>query len=279
MWAKLEPYHALVYFAPETRDIYGGVGLRGYWMGYFATRAAPMGPVPAEVVTATFYNFAPAMVARAIPDAWSFTPIERVRAARLEVADAALRRVLGARLDAPEIGEAEELVKNAVEGCTLPGRPLYAGHASLPWPVEPHLTLWHGATLLREYRGDGHVAALVGHGIGGCEAHVLQVGAGTLPRDVIQPVRGWSDDEWSAAEAGLRDRGLLDRAGRATDAGTDRLGRIEAATDELAASPWRRLGAARTARLGALVGPLSRAIVDGGEFPVPNPVGAPSPEP
>ncbi len=277
MWAAMEPYHALVYFAPETRDVYGGAGLRGYWMGYFATRAAPMGPVAAEVVTATFYNFAPAMVARAVPDAWSFAPVERIRAARLEVADTALTRVLGSRLDGPGTAEAVALAGGAVEACTLEGRPLFAGHASLPWPAEPHLALWHGATLLREYRGDGHVAALLGHGVGGCEAHVLRVGAGTLPRDLIQPVRGWSDDQWSSAEEGLRSRGLVDGAGDITGAGSDLLDRIDVATDELAAAPWHRLGAARSARLAALVGPLSRVIVDAGEFPVPNPVGAPAP--
>src|SRR5215218_3445746 len=143
-----------------------------------ASRSAAMGPVPAEVVVATFYNFHPRMVHRAIPDAWGFAPPEAVLAARLEGADAALRRLLGGWAEGPEAAEAAALGRRAMEGRDPAGRPLFAAHAALGWPEEPHLALWHAATLYREFRGDGHVACLLADGVDGCEAHVLAAGAG-----------------------------------------------------------------------------------------------------
>ena len=65
LWQLYEPLHAVTYFAPEARAAFVGAGLRGFWRGYFAGRAAPLGAVPAAPVTALFYSFAPAMVARA----------------------------------------------------------------------------------------------------------------------------------------------------------------------------------------------------------------------
>ncbi|GCE23397.1 hypothetical protein KDK_71970 [Dictyobacter kobayashii] len=151
-WTMLEPYHAMIYFAPEARAAYSAAGLKGYWMGYFASRAAAMGPVPASVVTATFYNFHPAMVARAIPDAWRLSTPEQILSARLGAADAALRRLLGETITSFELTEAAEIARTAAEACTVAGRPLFAGHAALPWPDQPHLVLWHATTLLREFR-------------------------------------------------------------------------------------------------------------------------------
>ena len=210
MWQALETLHMTVYFAPEPRDAYRRAGLRGGWMGYFASRAAAMGPVPAEVVMATFYNFHPRMVRRAIPDAWGFAPPERVLAARYEGADAALRRLLGPWAEGAEVAEAAALARQAMEGRDPAGRPLFAAHAALPWPDEPWLALWHGATLYREFRGDGHVACLLADAVDGCEAHVLAAGAGQLPGSVLREYRGWSDEEWSAAAARLRGRGWVD---------------------------------------------------------------------
>ncbi len=68
LFDRFEPVHALTYFAPEARAAYDEAGFRGFWMGYFAARSAPLGVVPAEVVTAVFYNFARTHVARAL--AW-----------------------------------------------------------------------------------------------------------------------------------------------------------------------------------------------------------------
>ena len=238
MWQALETLHMTVYFAPEPRDAYRRAGLRGGWMGYFASRAAAMGPVPAEVVMATFYNFHPRMVRRAIPDAWGFAPPERVLAARYEGADAALRRLLGPWAEGAEVAEAAALARQAMEGRDPSGRPLFAAHAALPWPDEPRLALWHGATLYREFRGDGHVACLLADAVDGCEAHVLAAGAGQLPGSVLREYRGWSDEEWSAAAARLRGRGWVDPEGSLTAAGRDARDAREAGTDDLAAAPW-----------------------------------------
>jgi hypothetical protein len=273
LWQTLEPYHALIYFAPEARDAYTAAGLKGYWMGYFASRAAALGPVPAEVVAATFYNFHPHMVARAIPDAWSFCPPQQILAARRQAADVALHRLLGKRAASAELTEAAELARAAAEACDVAGRALFAAHCALRWPEEPHLALWHAATLLREYRGDGHVVALLAEGIDGCEAHLTLVGTGRVPREAIQPYRGWSDEEWEAAAARLRRRGWLDSTGMLTELGL--LGRqaIEERTDQLAMRPWEALGVDGCARLQALVWPLSAGVVQEGGIPIPNPMG------
>jgi hypothetical protein len=278
MWRMLETLHMTVYFAPEPREAYRRAGLRGGWMGYFASRAAAMGPVPAEVVMATFYNFHPRMVYRAIPDAWGFADPVRVLEARYEGAGAALARLLGPWADGPEAAEAAALVRTAMDGRDPTGRPLFAGHAALPWPQAPHLALWHGATLYREFRGDGHVACLLADGVDGCEAHVLAAGAGQLPASVLREYRGWSEEEWSAAAARLRARGLVEGGdGTLSPAGRAARAALEQRTDELATAPWRRLGDDGCARLLELLARPVRLVVEAGGVPFPNPVGLPRP--
>ena len=262
MWWATEPCHAAVYFAPEAREAYTAIGLKGFWMGYFASRAAPMGPVPAGVVQATFYNFAPGMVARAIPDAWARAAPARVVTARRDAIDAALRRMLG-DLD---VAEAGAMARAAVEGCEPAGRPLFAAHASLDWPDEPRLALWHACTLLREFRGDGHVAALLTEGFDGCEAHVSLALTGAVPADVLRTNRGWSEDEWAAARAQVEGRDW--RAARA---------RVETRTDELALAPWRALGEEGCDRLLACMRPIVGRLVEHEAVAFPNPMGLPSP--
>src|SRR3954451_20219362 len=200
MWRVLEPYHAVTYFSPEARQAFKDAGLRGFWMGYFAGRAAPMGPVGPGPVTATFFGFRHDMVAKALPDAWEFASVDTVLEARLRGVDAALQAVFGdAALAAADIEEAAERARTAAVAADRAGRPLFAANADLPWPTEPHLVLWQAVTMLREHRGDGHVAALVTAGLDGCESHLTLVGAGTLSRDVLQPNRGWTDDDWTDA--------------------------------------------------------------------------------
>jgi helix-turn-helix protein len=277
MWQALETLHMTVYFAPEPRDAYRRAGLRGGWMGYFASRSAAMGPVPAEVVMATFYNFHPRMVRRAIPDAWGFAPPAEVLAARFAGADAALRRLLGRWVDGPEVAEAAALGRQAMDGLEPSGRPLFAAHAALPWPEVPHLALWHAATLYREFRGDGHVACLTVEGIDGCEAHVLAAGAGQLPGSYLREFRGWSEEEWAAAVGRLRDRGWVEADGSLTEAGRVARERREGRTDDLSMPPWRRLGEGGCVRLLELLDRPVRLVVQGGGVPFPNPVGLPAP--
>jgi hypothetical protein len=277
MWQALETLHMTVYWAPEPRDAYRQAGLRGGWMGYFASRSAAMGPVPAEVVMATFYNFHPRMVRRAIPDAWGFAAPAKVLEARFAGADAALRRLLGTWAGSPEAAEAAGLTRRAMEGQDPSGRPLFAAHAALDWPEAPHLALWHGATLYREFRGDGHVAALLGDGVGGLEAHVLAAAGGQLPGSYLREYRGWSEEEWAEAAARLRERGWLQADGTMTDVGHTARDARERRTDVLATPPWDRLGPDGCARLLALLDQPVRLVVEGGGIPFPNPVGLPAP--
>jgi hypothetical protein len=276
MWTAYEPYHALIYFAPEARQAYKDVGLKGYWMGYFASRAAALGAVPAPVVTAAFFNFAPRMVERAIPDAWRFCAPEQVLAARLDAADRALRRLLGAAVDSPAVAEAADLARAAVAGCDVAGRTLFAAHSALLWPEAPHLVLWQAATLLREFRHDGHIAVLLSAGLDGCEAHVTVAASGRVPRATLQANRGWTDEEWEAAASRLTARGWLDATGQLT-AGPNVRAAMEAQTDRLSLPPWQHLGAEDSERLEGLLRPLSRQIVAAGGIPSPNPLGLPDP--
>jgi hypothetical protein len=277
MWQALETLHMTVYFAPEPPEAYRRAGLRGGWMGYFASRSAAMGPVPAEVVVATFYNFHPRMVHRAIPDAWGFAPPGRVLAARVEGADAALRRLLGPWAGSPEAVEAAALARQAIQGRDPAGRPLFAAHAALGWPDAPHLALWHAATLYREFRGDGHVACLLADGLDGCEANVVAAGTGQLPGLFLRQYRGWSDDDWAAAVTRLRDRGWVEEDGSLTAAGHTARDARESRTDTLSMPPWQHLGPAASTRLLELLEVPVRLVTDAGGVPFPNPVGLPAP--
>ncbi|MEV6908766.1 hypothetical protein [Amycolatopsis sp. NPDC051071] len=261
--------HSLTYFAPETEAALTDAGLRPGRMTYFAGRAAPMGAVGPGVVAATFYNFNPELVARYLPRAWTLATPDRVIEARFEAVDATLTRLLGKdTIDSKELAEAAELAREATGGCRVDGRPLYAGHADLDWPSEPHLVLWHAITLLREHRGDGHIAALVLHGLGGLDALVTHTATGKgFLAEAAKESRGWSDEQWDAAVDALREKGLLDAEGGLTEAGNDLRERIEAATNASSAGPWEHLGEEKTKRLHELCGPLSRQAVEAGAFP------------
>jgi hypothetical protein len=262
MWRTLEPYHGLIYFAPEATAAYEAVGVRGR-DGYFASRAAPMGAVPAEVVVATFFNFNPSLVHHALPGAWDVTTPAALLDARLAAADVSLRRATGQSLDGPEVVRAAELARVAAEACTAPGRPLSAAHAGLPWPEAPHLALWHAVSVLREFRGDGHIACLVEAGLSGIEALVVHAASGEVPRAALQTSRAWDDDAWATAVGRLAERDLVEDDGTFTDAGTALRQHLEDQTDVLALSPWEALGAPGCDELRGLVRPLSKAIVAG----------------
>ena len=275
MWHATEPIHALIYFAPEARAAFDGLGLKGFWMGYFASRVAPMGPVPAEVVSAVFYNFHPAMVHRAIPDAWAAATPEAITAARLEAAGAALERLLG-RLLGP-LREAAQLLHRAAESIDGAGRPLASACTALPWADDHHLELWQAITTLREFRGDGHFASLLTHGVDGCEAHVMVAANGTVPGVLLQSNRGWSEDDWAAASERLRSRGWLAGDGLLTPAGQEVHDAVERDTDRLALPPWAALGDADCTRIAGDLRPALVALVEQGALPFPNPIGLPPP--
>ena len=258
-----------MYFAPEPQDVFAGLGLKRGAMAYFASRAAPLGAVGAGTVTATFYNFNHEHVARYIPAAWAVATPEGVLAARLRGADGTLRRLLGEEaLTSKEMSEAAELALRATEACRREARPLYAANADLAVPEEPHLVLWHAATLLREHRGDGHLAALAMSGLSGIEALVLHNATGTTVTSAVQKqTRGWSAEQWAAARNRLSERGLLDEAGELTEAGAALRDKAEALTDRLDAAPYDHLGPVGTARLTELAGGFSRTLRAAGAFP------------
>ncbi len=220
-------------------------------------------------MAATFFVFNPSLVAHFIPGAWEAASPEDVVAARFRGVSAAWGRLLGEEtLASAEVSEAAELARTAAAGCTVAGRPLYAAHADLPWPEQPHLVLFHALTLLREHRGGGHVAALVGVGLSGIEALVTHTATGKgFTRTAARATRGWSEGEWAGAEAGLVERGLMTGDGGLTDEGRALRRAVEVATDRSGVAPWETLGEQGTARLAELGTPLVIAARDNGAFP------------
>ncbi|MEU4625642.1 hypothetical protein AB0G04_37425 [Actinoplanes sp. NPDC023801] len=272
-WRVAEPLHGLIYFAPEAHERYADLGLDPR-SGYFASRSAAMGPVGAGPVVAAFYNFNPALVTRALPAAWDRTAPAAVLAARTEAAGAALSRALGDLVDTAEMREAADLARRAAESAAAypEGRPLFAAHVALPWPDDrPHVVLWHAQTILREFRGDGHVAALLMAGLTGLEALVLHAASGEVPRRFLQRSRGWSDEQWAEATGRLRGRGLLEGDEPVlSDSGRAQRAWIEAATDRLATPAYTVLGTDGCRRFTELTRPMSRAVVASGALNVDN---------
>ncbi|WP_410786646.1 SCO6745 family protein [Kribbella sp. C-35] len=268
MWKVLEPYHAITYFSPETRKATDALGLKGGWMSYFGCRAAPLGPVGPEIVAAVFYNFHPAMVARSLPDAWSYATPAQLLEARLTAVDNAVRRLF----PDSDVTRAAELGRRAAELAPVAGRPIAAANAALEWPDEPHLVLWQATTILRESRGDGHVAALVAAGLSPCQALVTLSAAGGPSKEVFQLNRRWSDEEWSAASADLQSRGLLDADGTLTESGRTLRQQVEDTTDSLADQGWQALGDELSTELHDLVRPLSAVLMSDGLIPPDNPM-------
>jgi len=275
MWTRFEPVHAVTYFSAEARGAYEAVGLRGYWRGYFAGRAAPLGAVEAAPVITMFHGFAPTMVERALPDAWGRATPEQTLAARADGAEAALARV-AARIgvDATTLTELADLAETAVELLEPDGHPLGAANAALPRDPEasPLRRLWQVTTTLREDRGDAHVAALVAHGFDGVESAVWRTDPGD--EEEMRQYRGWTADEWAAGVARLTERGWLDDDGRPTPAGEAAYAAVEAETDASAGAVWAAFGPDRTERLLELLTPLASATY--AEIPV-NPMHVPDP--
>ncbi len=249
MWTHFEPVHTVTYFHPRARAAFEAVGLRGFWRGYFAGRAAPLGAVEAAPVVAAFFSFAPPVVARAVPAVWQLvTPAEALRA-RLTGAVQALAELA---YELPERHLAE------AAGAARPeGRVLGAANAALLAAEYPLARLWQAATTLREHRGDGHIAALVAAGLDPVETLAWRVAEGMPELNLLG--RGWSPQEWEAAAGRLAERGWLTGDGKPTEHGRAEFRAVEDATDVAALHPWQALGAERTDRLRELLEPLARA--------------------
>ncbi|MGY5884543.1 SCO6745 family protein [Modestobacter lacusdianchii] len=276
LWVLGEPFHALTYSAGEARTAFADAGLTGFWAGYFAGRAAPLGPVGAEVVTATFGSFAPDFVARRVPEVWATVSPADALAARLAGVDAAVHRVVPGFAGSAAAREAAELARRAAEAADVLGRTLAAANAGSSWPAEPHLVLWQALTTLREHRGDGHLAALLHRQLLGLPALVLAAAAGTTEAAWLQRARGWSPEQWAACAERLTADGLL-ADGQLTAPGAALRAEVEADTDRLARGPWAALGTSGCERLAELLLPVRRAVVAAGEWPERNPIGVPDP--
>lgn len=269
----METIHAVTYFADEVLAASKAAGLRGFWMGYFGFRAAPLGEVAAGPVEASFANFAPAMVRRSLPDAWSYARPSELIVVRAQAAAAALRR-LDPEIDAVA-GQVNEPLGRVVARCDSIGRPMFAANRDVGPLEDPVAQLWQHCTTLREHRGDGHVIALASSGIDGCEAHRLLVADQGVPVEVVRDNRGWTVEQWDEAGQRLARRGLLDHDDLSEAGGALRRD-VEDLTDSLAEAPFAlALGSRETRELIDALSPAASAIARSDVIPYPNPMGLP----
>lgn len=266
-WRTLEAIHTVVYFSPEAKTAYKAIGLRGYWSGYFASRSAPLGTPSAELVTATFFGFSPDMVAKAIPDAWERADRDEILATRKIVATRALDSIIGDE----DVLEVADALLAAARSLSYAGRPLAAAHHALPLPETPMTRLWHAASVLREYRGDGHLAVLTAANVGPVDSNILQVGIGKAGDDQ-QSLRGWSDEDWAAGLERLRARGWIQETGVLTELGRAEREEIEALTDATSNDAIAHL--ANTGVADSLLA-WARTVTKSGVIPFPDPTGVP----
>jgi hypothetical protein len=261
MFELVEPIGVIPYAADDPNEAMFALGFTDYWDTYFAGRAAPLGHVPAEVVDALFYNFAPGEVARHIPKVWDTTTPEAAIAARQEGCANALRRILGDRLDTPASARATDLLLRAATSAPLEGRPMYAALRALPVPGDPVERLFHAAGLLREHRGDGHVVALMSEGIGRLECHVLYALGMDMPAERFGRIHHLPAAQIAAVIDGMRRRGLIGQDGGLTEHGRAVRARVEDRTDDLAAAPYEVLDPDELDELMSALEPLAALLL------------------
>ncbi len=274
-WRSVEVLHDVVYFAPDSKARYEALGLKGYWMGYFASRSAALGTPSPELVIATFHGFAPQMVRRALPDAWSLASRDDILKARLDLARDALAPGVGAaEVDTGKVAKDLEAI---VAGLDFAGKPLAAAHASLEKPADDIGLLWWAASVIREYRGDCHLAVLGAAGLNGTSANTLAVAAG-LAVGEQRNMRGWTEEEWAAGYAELAGRGWVDADGTITESGASARKQIEDATDRVCHAGMDKEATGRAITVEDAVRALARGVLKSGAIAFPNPTGATSPE-
>lgn len=261
----VSPVHGFIYFAPEAAEEYSAVGLPATHH-YFASRGAALGPVPAEVIVATFFNFPPHMVDAAIPDAWAIATPADIQSARMRAAGRVLMRLAGDAITAAELSEATDLAGRVVDGVGDAGRPLAAANRAVPEPDDPWERLWQRVTVIREWRGDVHIAALVAASVGPVEALLLHAATGIVPLAVLKATRQWADDDYGAGVARLQTKGLLGADEAFTEAGRAFRDGIEQQTDAASLPLVEAIGPADTQRLLDLLRPVRTALTEGGAF-------------
>lgn len=261
-WHATESIHAPVYYAPDARARYQAVGLKGFWMGYIASRAAPLGTPSPELVIATFHGFSPRTIHRALPDAWGFASRDDILEARLQLA----RDALAPALDGLDLDPVSRELAAVVDGLDLAGKPMGAALAGLHMPDDPIGRLWHAASILREYRGDCHIAVLTTAGLDGAAANALAVAVGLTP-SAVKESRGWTDQEWEAALDRLRLRDWVDAEGQPTATGRAARARLEDATDRTASAGIDREATARTITVAPRLAAIAHAVREAGLVP------------
>lgn len=269
-WQGIEVIHDVVYFGDDIRERFDAIGLKGWWMAYFAQRSAALGTPDPMTVTALFHGFAPRLVERALPDAWSLANRDEILATRLKLAVDRLTPCIDPTAVDTGIARLAKDLEAIVDGLDFAGRALAATHANLPRPNDPIERLWWAATVLREYRGDSHVAILVAAGLDGAAANALAVADGRAPT-TQQQARGWNDDEWMAAYEHLRRRAWTTEYGEITDAGKAARAQIEDATDRVSSASFDEEMQARAITTERALVDLARAINSAGSVPFPNP--------
>ena len=256
--------HRFVYFVPEMAEECAAVGVTGRG-SYFGPRAAPMGPVPAQVVLATFYNFSPLAVHAGMAGVWDAASPAALQGARFRAVRRALTRT-GADLSPAAVDEARGIVDPVVAALDLAGKPLAAGNAAVALPDDPLLALWQQLTVLREWRGDAHIVVLAANQVGPCDCMVLQVGTGRFPLGITQATRQWDERQWAESVERLAARGWAEPSGALTALGTAERERIEDETDRLCEPVWAPVGDAGAVRLGELIAPITAAMDAAGTY-------------
>jgi hypothetical protein len=270
----LEPVVGQVYFSPECHANYVQLGFepsRGEFNGvaapdgpaYFTSRGSVLGQVPGQVVTAAFGVFNPEAVVPAVSYGWSLTDAKTICAARDDGAVAQLRRVLG---DAPAgLDRANELLARAVAPLRPEGRALFSGLLSLGIPDDPLAAMWRRGDLLREFRGDSHIAAWISAGFDATEIGLATELYWGLPLRSYSRTRAWSDEQFDAATERLERRGLL-AGGQLTERGREVREAVEVATDVQMESTVAALGDDIEELIG-LLAPWGAAIRDAKGYP------------
>jgi hypothetical protein len=261
MFELVEPIGVIPYAADEPNEAMFALGFTNYWDTYFAGRAAPLGLGPAEVVDALFYNFAPGEVARHIPKVWDTTTPEAAIAARQRGCVQALRRILGDHVDSPAFARAAELLLRAAASAPVEGRPMYAALRAIPIPDDVVARLFHAASMLREHRGDGHIAALMIEGVGGLEAHVLHALDADMPAEKFGRIHHLPPTQLAAVIDGMRDRNLIAADGWLSETGHAIKQRVEKLTDDLATKPYESLEPDELDNLATTLEPLAKLLL------------------
>jgi hypothetical protein len=274
----LEPVAGQVYFAPEAHEAYQRLGFGGSpaarrgvqspdGPAYFCSRGSVLGQVPGPVVAAAFGVFNPEAVVPSVTYGWTLTDAPTICAARTEAATAQLVRVLGERPDGVE--QATSLLQRAVEPLRPEGKALFSGLLSLGLPGDPVGDAWRLTDLLREFRGDAHIAAWTSAGFDATEIGLLTEAYWGLPLRTYVRTRAWSSAQLDAAEERLVARGLLADGGL-TDRGRAEREAVEEATDRMCAPIVDALGDDLATLLDILL-PWGRAVRDAGGYPQSGP--------